>query len=848
MRFYLSFLVLSCLFCIDLSAQCQNGILEDEVWGTIRNNHRANTAFTYGMPSYQNLEDNFYFDGQEDSLFYLGFGKAIWAAARDGADNLKVSANSFPSLTKNDFLPGPLNRQTGQPIDTLCGVFNRVWIVNQFDIFDLQVKFQDGTLALDDIPDDILEWPATGNPYMEDLAPDFDLAPFMDVSGDGIYDPLEGDLPIVLEENPDFIPAEFSFVVYNDMTTHTNSGGEPIGLEFHQTNYVVNCAEDTEADHTVFTRLRYHYLGQEPLSELKISLFEDFDLACNENDYAGCNLDLNCTFNYNKGGETFVGACHDFDVPNDNGAIRSTIFLNHDMKSFKPFYLLGIGDTLVPGIDPTGPMEHYFYMSGLWRDGMPQTVGGNAYDPNSTETTLFAFPDRPDQADGWSMETADIATPRDVRTLTTLIDEGQVMPGTTGTIDFADYFLYDPQLKKLDIFGVWPDKINDLKSEFAGMQDGTFGCSSGLEQCVADCVWPGDANRDRGVTAKDYLFVGVLAGQTITDGIPRGISTTEWFGFNADNWGTEFLGINAKNADVNGNGIINELDVQAIDDNFGLTRDGFVEQQELLVPTPGENRLQISLEENLVDLSTAALFDRIIGLEVFLTGPNSEVLSPGVHGVSFDMRYDTNMITPFAFLMQDGNDIFQHNFAFIRDRERTGSNELVGDNRIQYAFTNYNSIDITQRGQLVDQDMLVRETATTSNPDGRDTVVIKFYNVCAFNSSGQLLSMDAQYDTLILTNLAIDPDLTSDVEEVPELDVTLFPNPVTNVVNVQMDETLEGVVKIYDIHGRVQYEEAISGQQFSVPTRAYPVGVYFLQVQSASGATVTRSFVKEAFR
>ena len=76
MRFYLSILALSVVFLADLGAQCIDGKLTDEVWATIGNDFRRNSAYTYGMTSYQLLEDNFYFNGQEDPLFYLGYSKA----------------------------------------------------------------------------------------------------------------------------------------------------------------------------------------------------------------------------------------------------------------------------------------------------------------------------------------------------------------------------------------------------------------------------------------------------------------------------------------------------------------------------------------------------------------------------------------------------------------------------------------------------------------------------------------------------------------------------------------------------------------------------------------------------
>lgn len=845
MRFIFFALLFAAQLAQPLFAQCEDGQLTREAWGTIANNHRANTAFSYGTVSYQSLEDNFYYDSPEDSLFYLGYSKAIWVGAKDPSGNLKLSASTFPTLDRHDFIPGPLDRQSGLPTDTLCGTYNRVWKLTQFQVFNHQLSFQAGTLNIAEIPTDILEWPAKGNPYLGEMAPDFDLAPFHDVAEDGIYDPLSGDYPITLDEQPDFIPSEFSFVVYNDMSAHTYSRAEPVTIEFQQMNYVVNCAEDTESDHTIYTRIKYKYLGQEILPELKISLFEDNDLACNVNDYTGCNRELNCSYFYNKGGETFVGSCHDFDVPDDNGAVRSTVFLNHEMKTFKQYYLLGVGDTLIPGIFPTGAAEHYNYMSGLWRDGVPQSVGGQGYDPTSTDVTMFAFPDRPDQS-GWSMETADIPIPLDVRALTTLIDERDVAPGAEGVIDFADHFLYDTQRKKLTVFEIWPEKINKLKAEYAAILDGSFECSGGLEECTADCVWPGDANDDNAVTGKDLLFIGVLSGRNITDGIPRSLSSTEWFGFNADDWSDELLGINAKNSDVNGSGTINETDLFLASENFGDTRDNYVGPQELLVLRDDVNQLLIELEINEIDLSTADMFDRIVETEIFLIGLMDLPLVEPLYGLSFDLRFDTNMIAPFIILNSDEQDLFQYEFSYLAGGYRDG-NQLKGDNRIQYAFTNYNGQNVNEGALLDKQNMFVKEDAVTSNPDGRDTLIMKFYNVCAFNAAGEERALSAVYDTLIITNMMVDPDVVSAVDDIEDqsTEVTLFPNPAVDLLYLRASESLSGTMLIRDINGRVVGQESLTGQsELSLETDSYAPGLYILEINTNAGQRVVKTFVK----
>lgn len=836
--------LLSFCFIGFLNGQCDNGQLQTQVHGEIENKHRHNNAFTYGMTSYQVHEDNFYYESAEDPAFYLGYGKSIWVGARDMDGNLRVAANTFPSLSRHDFIPGPLDRNTGQPIDTICGVYNRVWIVKQIDVFQMQVKFQQGELALEDIPQDILEWPAKGNPYLEEFSPDYDLAPFADIAEDGIYDPLSGDFPIALEENAEFVPHQFSFVVFNDMGRHTETNSPSLGMEFQQINYVVNCGDPSESEHSVFTRIKYNYLGQEQLNDVKIALWEDSDLACNQNDYEGCDRALNCTYFYNANGETFQGECHDPDVPDNNGAVRTTVFFNHEMKSFKHWFLLGVGDTLITGIDPTGAQEYYNYMSGLWRFQEPMTRGGNGFNPGSTDETLFAFPDRPNDPAGWSMQTAQLRVPLDGRALTTLINEASMMPGASGIIDFADHFLYDKVHKRLDVFNVWPDRVQAVKADFEAMKNGSFDCGGGLEICIDDCVWPGDANRDLAVTGKDFLLTGILAGYNLTDGIPRGFVSSEWFGFNADDWSASVGDINAKNGDVNGSGVINVEDLNAIAENIGNSRPGYVSPQNLVMKEDPQG-LRVELEVDTVNLETALLFDKIVNTNITFGDDNENIGTP-IHGLSFDMRFDTNLVRPFVKLDEIFSNVFQYNFATLANQGREG-NVLVGDDKIQYAYTNYNGNEITKGGLLANQNLFVRDDAVTRNANGIDTLVIRFFNGCAVDVEGNEVELGAVNDTLIITGLMVDPDLISSTAEniIDQSPITVYPNPATELLNINFEEEQTGVVEIFNVSGQLlSTNNVYNKSQLQIDLKKMPDGLKILQFINADGKRSIDTFVK----
>ena len=826
-------------------AQCETGGLEREAIGVIGNDHRVNNAFSYGMISYQSHADNYYYASPDEPLFYLGFGKSLWAAAKDMSGELMMSANTFPQLSVHDFIPGPLNSETGEPFDLPCDVFNRVWVVREIDVFLMRTLFEENNLTIDDISTDILEWPARGNPHLGQATMDRDLAPFFDLNGDNVYNPLDGDYPLALAESPTFIPHQFSFLIYNDRTQNFQTFGESMGLEIMQTNFVVNCTEDSPAEDGVFTRLTYNYFGLEPLSELKLAIWEDNDMACNQNDYVGCDLDLNCSYFYNESGETWRDECHDPDVPDDNGAIRTSVFLNHSIKSFRNWFLLGIGNPIVPAIDPTGAQEYYRYMTGLWRDETPLSPGGNGYDPSSTETTLFAYPNRPTDSDGWSMQTAGIEIPIDTRSLSVLVDETNVQPGASGTIDMVDHFLYDPSTDRLEVFEQWPDLMNDLKEEFEMMKRGEFNCGIQLEQCLQDCVWPGDVNRDATVNGKDIISAGVLAGLDINDGIPRGLQTSDWFGFNADDWAVSLGGVNAKNGDVNGSGTINGADLEDLTENFGNIREGYVPVDRVLNQTIDPQGLRVQLEEETVDLEGATLFDRIINTDIIL-GDQDNAISSSLHGLSFDMQFDTNLVVPFVKVDEIVSPLFDFAFADMTNAVRDG-NALLGNDNIQYGFTQLEGDEVTIGGVLANQNLFVKDDARTANPDGIDTLRIRFFNVCGVDSEGNPVNIGVVTDTLIITGLIFDPAVVSSTVDVDELDTTikLYPNPVGEELFVTFSAPMAGTLSIVNIQGQKLYQQRLSQEsQLRVDVNDLSAGVYIVQFTDEIGRIITAKFVK----
>ncbi len=81
-------------------------------------------------------------------------------------------------------------------------------------------------------------------------------------------------------------------------------------------------------------------------------------------------------------------------------------------------------------------------------------------------------------------------------------------------------------------------------------------------------VWPGDINSDNIADHCDILYLGIASG---TEGPERSFQTDNWSGQIANDWDEafEFQSTNFKHADANGDGIINDADVEVLAINLG---------------------------------------------------------------------------------------------------------------------------------------------------------------------------------------------------------------------------------------------------------------------------------------
>ena len=204
------------------------------------------------------------------------------------ADSLLHSAvygyTSFPG-SFSDFYAGPVMDSSAYSIfqDT---IWNRVWKLKRSDIAYHLAHFSDpGYHPMDEIA----TWPGNGNTAIGEAPL---LAPFFDVNGNHLYEPLLGDYPLIRGD-------EATFFIFNDDRKLHGNNGNKMRMEVHAMAYVFDLPGDSAFYNTVFLNYKIYNRSQQTYYKTYTGLFTDFDIGFYADDYTGCDVQRSSCIGYN---------------------------------------------------------------------------------------------------------------------------------------------------------------------------------------------------------------------------------------------------------------------------------------------------------------------------------------------------------------------------------------------------------------------------------------------------------------------------------------------------------------------------------------------------------------------
>ncbi|MES2779586.1 MAG: T9SS type A sorting domain-containing protein [Bacteroidota bacterium] len=360
-----------------------------------------------------------FWDGTNSAFFVpkTGTKSTIFAASPwiGGLYNgeLHLMAETYKQNGK-DLQPGPVNT-VYQP--SHLTYWDRIWSVTK-----IQIEAFKEAVQLGQTPDlikyrDVYEWPARGNVIGGDTTREY--APFMDANNDHLYDPLDGDYPLIKGD-------QCMYVIMNDDFVHTESTGKPLKFEIHRMVYAYaipsSLSNTLFVDYKVINKSTYIY------DSLLFSSFVDFDLGNYIDDYVGTDTSRNMIYAFNGDANDENAMGYGTTPP-----AQACVILNHKLMS-SMYYNNTFAH--ING-NPAVATDYYNYMQGKWKNGASKHAGDSGFAVGSP-VTVFSYGGDPCANTGWWEGSASIM-PGDRRILAT-IESRTLLPEQSLEVSMA--FVY----------------------------------------------------------------------------------------------------------------------------------------------------------------------------------------------------------------------------------------------------------------------------------------------------------------------------------------------------------------------------------------------------------------------
>lgn len=379
------------------------------------NNVRA-LIFTAG-DMWWDLNNSAKYEVPKGSNKHSAFASALWIGGVDNGGNLKVAAMTYRQ-TGNDFWPGPLKLEDASVTSDVCLAYDRHWKITKKEV-------EEYVLGITPAPTEaIATWPGNGdaaNGYP------FQLAPFIDLNGDGEYDPSYRDTSGVPEHPAYDISGDLGcdaklfgdqtiWWVFNDKgNIHSETGGFPIGLEIRAQAF--SFATNNALNNMTFYNYEIINRSTFTVQQTYFGQWIDSDVGNYLDDYVGCDVGRGLGYTYNGDAEDETAVGYGVNPPAFGLDFFEGPFMDIDSLDGNPDPCiepkavngLGFGDGIVDNErigmskyvyynndfsitgNPEDAQDIYNYLRGRWKDGTQMVYNGTTGYGTGVPTN-FMFP------------------------------------------------------------------------------------------------------------------------------------------------------------------------------------------------------------------------------------------------------------------------------------------------------------------------------------------------------------------------------------------------------------------------------------------------------------------------
>jgi hypothetical protein len=322
------------------------------------------------------------------------FSGAIWIGGKDNGGSLKLAAMTYRQ-NGSDFWPGPLDTSTAATDPLRCKTYDKMWKVTRDELEEFaNSKFLTQSAGIRD-------WPAGADRSVRVGNESEFMAPFKDINGNNLYEPMDGEHPVIDERRPiiengvDRQPDMFIWWVYNDKgNIHSETTGQAIGIECQTTAFAFSTND--EVNNMTFYTTKIINRGFTTLNDCYMGQWVDADLGNYADDYVGCDVGRGLGYCYNGDDDDegvlgyglnppTIGVDY-FEGPTDTAGAQ--MGLSHFM------YYNNTSDPVTG--NPRNANAYYNFLMGKWAGGQNVTWGGNGF--GGSRVCDYMFPGSTDPA------------------------------------------------------------------------------------------------------------------------------------------------------------------------------------------------------------------------------------------------------------------------------------------------------------------------------------------------------------------------------------------------------------------------------------------------------------------
>lgn len=336
-------------------------------------------------------------------------------------------------------------------------------------------------------------------------------------------------------------------------------------------------------------------------------------------------------------------------------------------------------------------------------------------------------------------------------------------------------------------------------------------------------TWPGDTDINGIVNHFDLFNVGLGFGET---GPMRANTNSDWEAVKGVDWAesTPINKVNFAFADTDGNGQINQSDVQVVLQNYGQSHPGKNLPPDLIEPRSQNAALRITLDTLVAGNTT--------NLPINLG--NAENPISNIYSIGFSIAYDAPFFEENS-LQLDLSDSWLANtsedlIALIK--------AVPEAKRIDVAISRIDGQDISGYGEIARIGLNALDQIPFSGTES--TLALEITGVRAQDVGENPFSI--ANSTTMLEVMA-----SSRVQTIPASWFSLFPVPAQEVLNLSSNQNLAiQVLQILDSQGRVLNRISYSNQgiQQTIDVSAYATGSYLLQIFTEKGFVVKKFLIQ----